>query len=383
MKRILLVPMAAMAETAGSFARVRQLAKALLAAGHEVAICCARDVNYSAIEGTVEYPLSIPVPLGLPEKIGKHTFPIAQKLGVTSVKKVNSFEDVLYLTGNTDYKYLNKSVDEIRRAIKEFRPDIVYSEFNISAITAAKLEGKRCFISASVPTQSEYGCTQRYATGMNRLLKEHGLDMVESCLDVFEWADKKFVPSCYELEPIEDSKVVYCGTLKKSVVRVSNRRDKIIAYMGNGTISVKKMLKEVSAAFAGSRYEVFIAGHGLKDSTNANIHTAPYFDFSELLPESVLYINHGGQNSMTDGLINSVPLLICPGKVFERKYNASSIVNTGAGMEIAYEDFVAENIREKADLIIGDESYAKQAGMLGRRLLQLGGCSNIVRECEL
>ena len=86
---------------------------------------------------------------------------------------------------------------------------------------------------------------------------------------------------------------------------------------------------------------------------------------------------------MTDGLINSVPLLICPGKVFERKYNASSIVNTGAGMEIAYEDFVAENIREKADLIIGDESYAKQAGMLGRRLLQLGGCSNIVRECEL
>ena len=125
MKRILLVPMAAMAETAGSFARVRQLAKALLAAGHEVAVCCARDVNYSAIEGTVEYPLSIPVPLGLPEKIGKHTFPIAQKLGVTSVKKVNSFEDVLYLTGNTDYKYLNKSVDEIRRAIKEFRPDIV------------------------------------------------------------------------------------------------------------------------------------------------------------------------------------------------------------------------------------------------------------------
>ena len=119
---------------------------------------------------------------------------------------------------------------------------------------------------------------------MNRLLKEHGLDMVESCLDVFEWADKKFVPSCYELEPIEDSKVVYCGTLKKSVVRVSNRRDKIIAYMGNGTISVKKMLKEVSAAFAGSRYEVFIAGHGLKDSTNANIHTAPYFDF--LIPSA-------------------------------------------------------------------------------------------------
>ena len=84
---------------------------------------------------------------------------------------------------------------------------------------------------------------------------------------------------------------------------------------------------------------------------------------------------------MTDGLINGVPLLICPGKVFERKYNASSIVNTGAGMEIAYDEFTAENIREKADHIIADSSYAKQASMLGRRLLQLGGCDNIVREC--
>ena len=381
MKRVLLVPMAAMAETAGSFTRVRQLAGALLKAGHEVAVCCAKDVNYSVIEGTVEYPLSIPIPLGMPEVIGKHTFPIAQKLGVTSVKKVNSFEDVLYLTGNTCYKYLNKSVDEIRRAIKEFRPDIVYSEFNISAITAAKLEGKRCFISASVPTQAEYGCTPKYASGLNRLLREHGLDHVESCLDVFDWAEKKFVPSCYELEPIEDSKVVYCGTLKKADIRLSNKRDKILAYMGNGTISVKKMQAEVSRAFAGSRYEVYIAGHGLKEVNEGNIHCAPYFDFSDLLPESVLYINHGGQNSMTDGLINGVPLLICPGKVFERKYNASSIVNTGAGMEISYDEFIAENIREKADHIIADSTYAKQASMLVRRLLQLGGCDNIVREC--
>ena len=384
MKRVLLVPMAAMAETAGSFARVKQLSAALIAAGHEVAVCCAEDVNYSVIEDTVKYPLSVPVPLGMPEFIGKHTFPIAQKLGVTSVKKINSFEDVLYITGNISYKYLNKSVTEIRRAIKEFRPDIVYSEFNISAITAARLEGKRCFISASVPTQTEYGCNPKYATGLNRLLKEHGLDRVGSCLDVFEWAEKKFVPSCYELEPIEDSKVVYCGTLKKTKVRTSdNERNKIVAYMGNGTISVKKMQKEVSAAFAGSRYEVYIAGHGLKESVNGNIYTAPYFDFSKLLPESVLYINHGGQNSMTDGLINSVPLLICPGKVFERKYNASSVVNTGAGLELSYEDFNAENIRMKADSIIEDESFSKQAAMLGRRLLQLGGCSNIVRECEI
>ena len=374
--------MAAMAETAGSFTRVRLIAEALIEAGHKVAVCCAKDVNYITMEGTEEYPLSVPVPLGLPEKIGRYTFPIAQKLGITSVKRVNSFEDVLYLTGNTGYEYLNRSVDEIRRAIKEFRPDIVYSEFNISAITAARLEGKRCFISASVPTQSEYGSTPRYATGLNRLLKEHGLDRVESCLDVFKWADKKFVPSCYELEPIEESNVVYCGTLKKTVVKRADKRDKILAYVGNGTISVKKLQKEVSAAFKGSRYDVYVTGHGLKEADDGNIHTSPYMDFSQLLPECVLFINHGGQNSITDALINGVPLIICPGKVFERRYNAQSVVNTGAGLEISYSDFKGEKINELADIIISDERYASQAQILGKRLLQLGGTANLVRECE-
>ena len=383
MKRVLIVPMLAMAETAGSFSRVRLLANALLKAGHEVAVCCAKDINYNVIEGTKEYPLSVPVPLGLPAKIGKYMFPLAQKLGITSVKRVNSYEEVLFLTGNTDYSYLVKSVDEIRYAIKEYRPDIVYSEFNISAIIAAKFEGKQCFISASVPTQAEF-CRQseRYTSGMNRLLAEHGLNKLSSCMDVFEWADKRFVPSCYELEPIEAANVVYCGALKKIDRIKDDKRDKILVYMGNGTVSVKKMLREVTKAFRESRYEIYIAGRGLKENTQGNIHTSSYMDFSGLLPQSVLYINHGGQNSITDGLIYGVPLLICPGKVFERKYNAASIVNTGAGLQLSYEEFTADRINECAETIIGDDGFAKHAMTLGRRLLQLGGVDNIVRECE-
>ena len=96
----------------------------------------------------------------------------------------------------------------------------------------------------------------------------------------------------------------------------------------------------------------------------------------------MLFINHGGQNSITDALINGVPLLICPGKVFERRYNAQSVVNTGAGLEISYSDFKGEKINELADIIISDERYASQAQILGKRLLQLGGTANLVRECE-
>ena len=54
-ERFLLVPMAALAETAGSFSRVRLLALSLRERGIEVATCCAHDPNYREIEGPVPY----------------------------------------------------------------------------------------------------------------------------------------------------------------------------------------------------------------------------------------------------------------------------------------------------------------------------------------
>ena len=96
------------------------------------------------------------MPLGLPKMIAGHTFPLAQKTGITSRKSVNSFDDVLHLTGNTDYRYLKKSVLDIKKAIQNFNPDVVYSEFNISAIIAGRMEKKKIFITASIPTQFAY-----------------------------------------------------------------------------------------------------------------------------------------------------------------------------------------------------------------------------------
>lgn len=156
--RVLIVSMAAMAETAGSFSRMVLLAKALKEANIDTAVCLAKDVNYRPIDGVKSYFLSTPMPLGLPKMMAKHTFPIAQKIGITSRKSVNSFDDVLHLTGNTDYRYL-----------------------------------KKIFITASIPTQYGYANTPRYAGGVNKLLEEYGMAPVKSCLELFSWADKKFV----------------------------------------------------------------------------------------------------------------------------------------------------------------------------------------------
>lgn len=376
--KVLIVPMAAMAETSGSFSRTVILADSLIKSDIDVAVCAAEDLNYKPIYGVKKYGLSLPMPLGLPSFIAKHTFPVAQKLGITSRKSVKSFEEVLYLTGNITYKYLKKSVLEIRKAIQDYNPDVVYSEYNISAIIAAKLENKKLFISTSMPTQCTYASSPKYAKGTNKILKENQLPTVTSTLELFSLADGKFVPSCYELEPFKEKDVTYCGAWKQKEIESEQVKNVILVYMGNGTIPRTKMVKEVTKAFENSQYQVYIAGMGLEKKDFKNIHIAPYFNFTELLPKTLLFINHGGQNSIIDGLIYGVPQLICPGKVFERKFNAESMKKNHAGAILAYKDFSAVSIRRYGEQIISNEAYRNNAEKLGHILLTLGGTKELL-----
>ena len=95
--KILIVPMAALAETNGPASRCRALALGFKNAGFEAATCMAKDVNYKVIEDVPNYYLDVPMPLGLPEFYAKKVFPIAQKLGITSKKTVSSLFIVFYL----------------------------------------------------------------------------------------------------------------------------------------------------------------------------------------------------------------------------------------------------------------------------------------------
>lgn len=256
---------------------------------------------------------------------------------------------------------------------------MVYSEFNIAAVIAAKLEEKRLFTTASLPTRSIYASSPKYAKGTNRILHELGLPTVTSSLDLFSLADKRFIPSCYELEPFKDKNTIFCGSWKQRKMVSGNKKNKILVYMGNGTIAQNKMIKVISSAFHNSPFEVYIAGSGLQKSDINNIHMDSYFCFDELLATAVLFINHGGQNSVIDGLIYGVPQLICPGKVFERKFNASSVVTNKAGLAVSYKEFNAQTINKYANMIISDSIYKENAERLGDILTRLGGVENVIK----
>ncbi len=341
----------------------------------------AKDMNYKQIKDVYNYHLDIPMPFGLPRIIASRTFPAAQKLGITSKKTVNSFDEVLWITGNLDHKYLRNSVDSVRKVIRDFGADAVYSEFNISAIIASRIEKIPLYTTVSYPAQHEYAHRPELAKGINMLLAGFGLQEIESALKLFDWADKSFCPSIRKLEPIEKNNVYYCGALKSvSSKEPSSARDKILVYMGSGTISPKKMLNVIMNVFSGSKYQVYIASASLKEMAVDNIHIARRWDFEVMLDEAVLFINHGGQNSVIDGLLHGVPQIMIPGKVFERKYNANSIADNGAGVVIPIQDFNPIRIRDVSKQIIQTKEMSANAAALGAELARAGGISVITRE---
>ena len=379
--KILIVPMAAMAETSGPSSRCRILAKGFAEAGLKVATCRAEDVNYRPIEGIKNYYLEIPMPMGLPAPIAKRVFPIAQKTGITARKQVDSFDQVLFMTGNLDYSYIAHSVASVSKAIEAFHPDIVYSEFNISAMIAAHKAKVPLCCTVSYPTQHVYAHKAKLSKGLNRYLKEEGLSEVDSALQLFDLADRSFCPSIPELEPIQKEHMFFCGTLKrKRKCPPGGSRNKIVVYMGNGTVSAPKMKKVITEAFLKSAYEVYIASSYLEKEDLGNIHIAPRWDFEELLNTAVLFINHGGQNSIADGLLHGVPQIMIPGKVFERKYNADSIEKNNAGATLSSEEFTSDSVRRTAERVIGSEVMMENARKLGDKLISAGGIETILQE---
>ena len=142
-------------------------------------------------------------------------------------------------------------------------------------------------------------------------------------------------------------------------------------------------MQVVSRVFCGSGYEVYIASSYLPEGTTLNVHVAPRWDFDTLLDEAVLFINHGGQNSIMDGLIHGVPQIMVPGKVFERQYNAKSVMENKAGVSLSYRNFNEDKLSAIIEKVAHSKKNRQNAAALGKKLMAGGGVKMVAQKCLL
>ena len=377
--KILVVPMFALSRMNGPWSRAQIIAESFERAGHDVTLAWADDGNCVRPRVADTAQLPVPSPLGLPLVIASRTFPLAEKLGIAGRKPVRSFEEVLWLTGALDYGYERESVGAICEIIADRAIDAVYSEFSLPAIIAARACTVPVFGSFSYTTQVSYAHDSKKAGGVRKLVGELGLPAVQSALELFDWLDRRFVPSCYELEPIPDDRCEFIGFLGDPAGETEAHRDCILVYLGAGSVLQQTIEQVVVKGLRDFEGTVYVAG-APREKSEGNVQFAPRFDFSQLLLRARCFVHHGGQNSTMDAFAYRVPQVVVPGRVFERIYNAESVERVGAGLSLS--TFDANALGAACHRVMEDESFEAAAKAIHRELAVCGGASRLVRVIE-
>ena len=373
--------MLARSRMGGPWSRAQQIARAFLSRGHEVTLAWGDDGNcVDPVAPTIEIP--VPSPLGLPEAIARHTFPLASRLGLMGRKPVHSFEEVLWLTGSLDYRYSCTIVEKLREFMHTWRPDVVYSEFNLAAVIAARAEGIPCVGSGSQPTTASYASNPRKSAGIRRLLREMGMPAPASSLSIFEGMARRFIPSCPTLEPRAGERAVYCGFLDEPLALTPTPRDCALVYLGVGSVPEGVAVRAGRELAEVLSCDVYVAG--VPDATHAagdhEVTCAPRLNFVELLPRARVFVHHGGQNSVMDALSYEVPQVIVPGRVFERQFNAEAAENAHCGLSVRAPK--PAHIAEAARTLVDEPALTSGIRGVRAELCSLGGGARIVREVE-
>ena len=105
----------------------------------------------------------------------------------------------------------------------------------------------------------------------------------------------------------------------------------------------------------------------------------PYVPADVLLPQCDWTICHGGQNTIVQSLMHAVPLIVFPGPIWERRYNAQKVDQAGAGLMGEVNQFTVEWLQTS----LGDRSKCAAGAMaLSKRIRSYGGATAAVAAIE-
>jgi len=384
--KILFLPFITGKAALGSVSRCLTVAEELQNLGHEACFVTSRFISPYVRDARFDY-LEAPAP-GPPG----------------SRRPIRTIVDVALFLNLTDETFIRQSFEAEQKAIERFRPDIVFSEFKLTASISAARHELPLVSTASTPAHPEFvsplfsetESEQEHGTeGFNRLLMEEGLEPIQSVAELFFLRSHvKIVPSSPELEPMlsgEDS-LHYVGyllydrwekaPLSPALLENVASPHVVFAYLAVGEIGPDRYVDVFSRAFDNTEFHVVVAvrSHPQLTVLPGNTSNVTYANFvpGTILEKSDAVIFHGGQNTLTAALLEGVPGLVVPGTDFERDFNARGMAEIGAGIHMNADNFVLDKVLSAArDLVQRD--YGQRAREHGDGLRALGGPSKAAR----
>ena len=169
----------------------------------------------------------------------------------------------------------------------------------------------------------------------------------------------KIIPSIPALEDADSGRpdIRYVGHLLSPIEDPATSsftplpgQDYVFVYVGTGSLSLEKLRDVLPQVFPpGSHTRCLVGSQSVRQVHRiAAVEFRPYVPAEAVLPYCRWTLCHAGQNTIIHSLRHGVPLLLFPGPIFERRYNAQKVVAAGAGLMGEVDDFTAAWLRQEA-----------------------------------
>lgn len=379
--RILILLFSPPTGTWGSLTRVLSIADAAKKRAHEIAFCASGYLAVKLIKnGYKVYPMPPSTMFNLPKPISKIIEDRSQKFNipVKPGKSIGSIWFVLMLSGLSGFKYLEGLVNAELKAVDAYKPDLLFTEMDPGAFIISRIRGIRLVSTYASVMKVGIGTKpwKKLYKSMNKILKLYN---VQEPLPIGLFEDSritKIIPSIPELEEniTSNSEFIFTGNLLKSFkastddsFKMDDTKKYVFVYIGTGSISLNKLIKILPKVFTQESNTICLVGAQSiqKEIKVGNVIFRPYFDAESIIAHCEWVICHGGHNTIIQSLLNGIPLILFPGPIFERRFNAQMVHNSGAGVFAELSDF---NIGWLKTILSKKQGYAEKAKELGKKI---------------
>jgi len=377
--------------TWGGLTRGLAIAEAAKNAGHEVAFCASGYIEQTLQQrGYKVFAMPSTTMLGLPAPLSRIMEQRSQRasIPVKPGKSIGNIWMVLWLSGYTRANYLIRLTEAEIQAVKAFKADRLFTDLDPGAFLTSAVTG--------IPIASAYADIVKQGTGtwmwkkMKRatakVMQSFGLPARNPEELFFGESVLKIIPSIPELDDADPGQpdIQYVGSLiaplqanSTADLQLKDNKHNVFVYVGTGSVSLNVLQEVLPKIFpTDGDWRCFVGAQSITvPYQRGAVEFHPYIPAEALLPHCSWTICHGGQNTIIQSLLHGVPLIIFPGPIFERRYNAKKVAETGAGLMGELDQFTAEWLQ---DVFKKQEVCASRAAVLGERLRSFGGATSAV-----
>jgi UDP:flavonoid glycosyltransferase YjiC (YdhE family) len=286
--------------------------------------------------------------------------------------------------------YLKSLLEAELQAARDFKADRLFTDLDLGAFLLARIAGLP--IAAAYQSLMVWGVPslpwRLLNLAVGSVLRSNSLPGER--VDALCYGPRvlKIIPSIPELEDTDPNRadVCYVGQLLEDIQKGLSfqpepGRRYVFVYVGTASIPIRTLRSILPQVFTTQGKQICLVGAQSVQEVEriGAVEFRPYLPAGVLLPFCDWTLCHGGQNTIIQSLLHGVPLMVFPGPLFERRYNARKVQAAGAGQMGEIDDFNPAFLKAT---LSKQEEYAPIARALGDRIRSFGGAPAAVSAIE-